>query len=320
MSIRARLASARAALLEQYVGVNVETLTTHPVVDSRDARDLMAHLAGWDDHRAAELEALLAAGSAAITSAALGESTGAQSAPPEERARDVRVSRQRTGLASEVPKVHERLDAPDRDWPLVTALAALLAARTRFLDALARVDDELLFRPLLSSNGESPIRQWTEGSCRHDIEHTEDLERWKRSLPPGFTAGPTPLLVAALRAARKELLTQIALIPSTERELFPTVEGEKLRSYFSRQASQERQDTESLLHAAPNPPAADTDTGTVWQQLWTDLHRSRRNLLVALAARSEECLDDATYWRLATHVRSDRACAAALRSRMDPLR
>lgn len=188
------------------------------------------------------------------------------------------------------------------------AVAHFLTARRLLLDTLARVSDDDLYR---AGHGFTPAGIME----RRYVDSARRAADFGRSLPrpmaPSF--GPPSVLFAALRAARKDLLTTIARIPDDERPGYRLRGGSNLLSHLVGLASHDR---ELLRH---NDFAAVAGSSisrpTEWHTAWRDLHATRHRLLTLLAALSDEDLraPAGRYVDICRLVDTDRALAARLR-------
>jgi hypothetical protein len=188
------------------------------------------------------------------------------------------------------------------------AVAHFLAARRLLLDTLARISDDDLHR---AGNGPTPAemveRRYVD--CARRV--AELGRRWPEPSAPRL--GPPCLLLAALRAARKELLTTIALIPDDERPRYSLPDDSSLQSHLSGLASHDR----DLLGETPiGPEAGDTvSPADQWRTIWRDLHATRHRLLTLLEASVDEDLRApmGLYEDICRLVETDRALATRLR-------
>ena len=185
----AGLATERAMLLEQLVGLEEATLTELPVESGWTAKDLLAHIAHWDDFSAHRIELILA-----------GEEQRIESMDPEKLDRRNAV-------------VYEER----RSWSLHQAVAACLDARVRFLACLARLSDDELNRVRDLPSGLAAIRTWAEWRRRHDAEHGSQLAAWRERVQHADQTSPKTVLLAALAGARDELLAVLACVHEEER-------------------------------------------------------------------------------------------------------
>lgn len=187
----ALMAGERAILLEALLGLDEATLTGAEVFEGCSVRDLLAHIAAWDDfHR--ERMALVLAGKAD------------EIAPIE------------------LHEHNEALHEAHQVWSLAESVAALGAARRRFLEMLAEAPDAVLHQPVSIPWADTlPLRTWAIWRARHDGVHGADVQRWRKGRAEMRQVGPKSLLVAALAASREEMGALAALVPDGEQARQP---------------------------------------------------------------------------------------------------
>jgi uncharacterized damage-inducible protein DinB len=273
--LRARLATERAGLLSQLLDLDEDMLSCEAAWDDWTAKDILAHVAAWDELFTERSELVLAGRGAEIGPVNLDEYKAAAYA--------------------------ER-----RGWSFECALDTCLTARRVYLDSFARVPEEELDRPIpiRSSDFESP-RHWAEQQYRHDARHAAHLADWRRRLALVRPAGPKSLLLAALRASRKELLTAQALLPAEERETRPIRGQWTLKDVLGHIAQEERHCLDRLrqLVSKESPQTqsmpdrkivsrreSDLQRVRSWEEVWRDLHATRQDLLRLLVAFSQDDL------------------------------
>jgi hypothetical protein len=194
-------------------------------------------------------------------------------------------------------------------------LAASLGARAAFLDALALVPDADLDRSATTE----PPRALAEQRARADEAAAQALREWPERQNPAI--GPGSLLVAALRAARKELLTVVALIRERERRSWAVHDGRTLLALMVDLARHDHVLRRDLLGApGPRPPALAESSELSWAGAWRELHDTRQALLVTLEAASHQKLTEigpggaaTLYEAVVGAVRRDRETAQTLR-------
>jgi uncharacterized damage-inducible protein DinB len=307
--LRALLAAERSGLLSQLLDLNVRTLSCEPVWEGWTAKDILAHVAAWDELFTKRTELALAGRAADIVPVDL-DAHGAE----------VHVER--------------------KSWSFEQALEACLTARKVYLDSFARVAEDDLDRPIsIPSSETQSIRQWAEWRYQHDAEHAGDLAAWRQRLAAPGSTGPKSLLQAALRAARKELLTAEALVPMEERETRPIRGDWTLKDVLAYVADQERlcldgvrpmaapetTDTASqLLQKAWSHENVEALSSRSWEDVWRDLHATHQELLRLLDSLSQEDVErlspspsgsqDTVYSWIWACVERDREHAAELRA------
>jgi hypothetical protein len=177
------------------------------------------------------------------------------------------------------------------------ALQASLQARKTFLAVLARAFD---VEQHCSHDQNRLIRAWAELQIKLDTRLTGELMRWRDRAQPSRAVGPKSLLVAALRAGRKELLTVVALIPPANRETRSLYGDRTLQDVLGHIADEEARCIAGLGElAAGHTPTIDCEGDLEgcnqahvivrrtepWGRTWTDLHTTHQILLQRL-----ECL------------------------------
>jgi uncharacterized damage-inducible protein DinB len=268
------LATERANLLWQLVGLDEGTLTGPPVFDDWTAKDLLTHVAAWDEV-SAERIALIASG------------REQQIAAVDEDARNAVFYAER------------------KDWPLVQAVEAFVTARIGFLARLAKLPDEEVLRVYHIPWGEATVRRWTEWRARHDAIHTADLVAWRETQRLKRGNGPPEILVAALNAAREELLAAAALIPLEERTSRPVCGEWTLKDVLGHVTDWEWVGVEGLRYMATGRPPevehienidawnqvhAEARRDQPWDVVWADLHAAREVLLQVLEGMGQDDL------------------------------
>jgi hypothetical protein len=247
--LRARLAAERAELLCSLLGVEVEALEGRPVLGEASATTFLATLAAREDSFAALVEESLAS-------------------PP--------------AGAPEGTGVLERIDGFE------DALARCVGARSRFLDAFARVADEVVFTPTAESGGTPSSLSMAEQCYWNDASLSVRAGTWSRQEGLGEGVGPASLLRAAMRAARKELLTTCALVPTGARAVPAFEGGRSLPEIFRMVTRLERMFLDSLSRAGYEAPAPSSERNALdedeWHRAWADLHATHAGLLGVLEA------------------------------------
>lgn len=306
----ARMAAERAGLLWPLVGLDEEALTRYPVFDAYTAKDLLAHVAGWDELFAERVELILA-------------------------------GRQQEIAGVELATRNAALHTERKDWPLEQVLDASMRARAAFLSVLSRVSDADLHRRRRLPVGRRPIRVWATWRYRHDAEHAADLAKWRKAAQFKHRAGPKSLLVAALHAGREELLATVELVPAADRATRPVCGEWTTKDLLGHIADWEWHAVRGLrMLAAGQTPTVDVD-GTVddwnrehagarrgqpWDAVWVDLGAARLALLEALNRLSQEDLarpfasrwsaKDSAYEWVRVCAGHDREHAAGLRAQL----
>ena len=282
LELLATMARERAALLSAMLDLDPAMLSEVPVAGDWTCKDLLAHVAAWDEFVTARIELVLAGHAAEI-------------AGVETRERNAELYPER------------------KDWPLERALAAAVDARRALLAALARVSDEELHRARRFAWGEASIRRWVKLRYRHDTEHRLELEAWCEAVNPAEGVSPRPLLLAALRASRDELLALAGRVPVSERETRPLAGEWTLKDICGHLADWETQCAHAIadMLAGRSPEVAFVDDEEIWnraqaearraqpwESVWRDLHAARTELLAVIEAATLEDLGRIipSYW------------------------
>lgn len=278
-SVRAELAAARAELMWQLVGLDEEILSGTSIVGRWTAKDILAHVAAWDDLYRQRIELALA-------------------------------SRDREIVPLDPDWLNARLYDEWQGRSIDEALTAATTARKSFLDTLAYVPDDVLDRTFPLPWSDRSVAHWTEWRAQRDREHAAQVATWRDQKHPYSTPGPRTILNAALRAARKELLTAVALIPAEERSGFD-IEGETLEDALRLRANDEEAILTILARECAGRPPDES-----WNQVWHSVHRIHDQLLreVDMVDGKRLSADGGSLYRcLAISGKHDRALAERLR-------
>ncbi len=303
----ARLAAERARLLWQLIGLDKSTLTEPPVFDDWTAKDLLAHIAAWDELFAERIERIVAGREKEIASVDLDARNAA-------------------------------LHAEHKNWSLEKAVKLCTTARQEFLATLTQLSDEEFHRQRRMPWGETSARVWTEWRARHDAAHTADMAAWRETLELESKTGPKDVLLAALVAAREELLAAAALIPPEERTSRPACGEWTLKDVLAHMADWEWLGVEALRYmAAGQPPQvehvkdidawnrarAEARRDQPWDDVWADFYAAREALLKILEGMSQADLarsfplpwgsKGTAYWSACVYIAHDREHAEDLR-------
>jgi hypothetical protein len=188
------------------------------------------------------------------------------------------------------------------------ALAHLLEARAALLSAFARVED---------CDRSGPIATWIEECIVHDRVSADRFAEWRAGQSRTDGQYPRELLLAAARAARKELLTEVALIPEGERP-YLHVDTRTLGAALFELTDEEWAAKQRLggLHIGPRR----TWTGD-WQRTWRQFHDIHHELLRLMESIPEELLPEtpesagpALHELCVSTIANDRRLAASLRT------
>ncbi|MDQ2741396.1 MAG: type II toxin-antitoxin system HicB family antitoxin [Chloroflexota bacterium] len=298
--LRARLAAERAGLLRALTGLDQTALSGRPVIEDWTAVNLLVHVGSWDEFFAERIEMHLAGRQDAIAQVDLDQRNA-------------------------------RTHAERRDWTLERSIEAAVQARKRFLDALARVDDTQLHAANAVPWGGQSIRAWAEWRGRHDREHARELLAWRRDERLDSGIGPAIVLETYLRAARKELLSVVALVPARRRPTQPVTQSSTLQELLGRLSEQEQALLDELRTGQALTEPRQRDAGTApqasWQDTWYAFHTVHHSVLRAVANASDAQLAsrcgrsgqpiDTLYRRLLAVGERDQRLAAELRSALE---
>jgi uncharacterized protein (TIGR03083 family) len=271
--LMARLAAERAGLLEQLHGLDESALTELPVFEGWSVKDVLAHIAAWDRWEERTMQSIVAG-----------------QTPDFAALQDFDVT-------------NAAIVATWRERTLDEVLAELLAARADWTSWLASVPDEEFFRPRSYAGHDwtfsvIPLRvQW-----QHDAEHAQHIADWRGAEGLEGTAGTKTVLLAALDAAREELMTAAALVPVDERTSRAVCGEWTLKDVLGHVADWEWYGVAGLRQMVagqpPEPEAigdleiwnathADARRDQSWGVVWGDLHAARQSLLQILRRMSQ---------------------------------
>lgn len=181
----------RATLYASLLGLSEAELTTCPLCGTWTAKDVLAHIAGWESRAARSLPALLAGRGMEIAD------------EPDDDACNAQLVAQRRGL------------------PFAAVLAELeqvLADITAILDPLP---PELLTQTHRVPWAETSAARWVRLEADHEAEHTASILAWRRQAQPERLPGPRPLAIAAIRNARWALQRLTGRLPAATRDTAP---------------------------------------------------------------------------------------------------
>ncbi len=307
----AHLATARADLLYSVLGLEEAALTSIPVGGDWTAKDMLAHVAAWEAWTVGRLELALSGRYAEIV-----------------------------GVDDEVenPRIH----AERKDWPLCRALAELARTRASLVTTLRSASEADLGRELTLPWGRVRPNRWLQMQVEHDQEHTASIVAWRQAAGLSeHRLGPGCVLLAALSAAREELLAWAALVPTDRRDSEAVCGVWTLRDVLGHVTDWELFGLECLASRAAgrvaglsyngeekewNAVHAAARQGQSWDATWDDLTATRRQLtgvvsaledaeLVRPAASAWDPQDSAYAW-VRICVDHDREHAAGLRERV----
>src|SRR5437588_6465980 len=199
--LRARLAAERAELLCSLLGIEIGVLEDQPLPGTTSAAGLLNAVAAREESFAAELTRL---------------------------------------LESSHTEANAEMGAESLPIKFEESLSRCVEARTRFLAVFARVPDDVVFAEAAQSgNALSPLTMATQ--CHwSDASLSLRASAWSLDSEVGGSIGPASLLRAAVRAARKDLLTTVALVPPEVRDLALFDGGQSLPQIFRQIVNLER--------------------------------------------------------------------------------
>jgi hypothetical protein len=274
--LMARLAGERAALLEGLLGLDEPALVKRAVFDDWSVKEILAHSAAWDRWDERTMRCMVAGDT-----------------PDFAAVQDFAASN-----AAFVAEWRER--------SLEEVVAELTAARSDWVAWLRSLPGEEFFRPRSYFGhawtfSEVPLQvQW-----EHDGEHAAQIARWREAEALKGETGSTPVLLAALEAAREELLAAAALVPAGQRTSRPVCGVWTLRDLLGHIADWEWYGVEGLRQmAAGQPPDPEPIDGIEswnrshaearreqpWEVVWEDLHAARQAFLAVLEGMSQAAM------------------------------
>jgi len=268
------MAAERAGLLMACLGLDANTLVSTPVMGEWTVKDVLAHVAAWDDIHANRAELALAGREAEIVGVELDE-------------RNAELFVQRHG------------------WSLEQALRTATDSRRRFLEIVGAANAEQLVRPIRLPWRETSVWEFSRWRARHDAVHTETIRAWRDAHSSSCSHGPRSVLIAAMDAARSDLLRQIDCIPLSERDTRPIMGDWTLKDVLGHMADWDLYALKALRairESRPLPYVAEPDVDKVntqqvaarreqtWDQAWADLKNVRAKVINALADWYDEQL------------------------------
>jgi uncharacterized damage-inducible protein DinB len=283
-----RMADQRVNLWEQVADVGAEALIEIPVFDGWTAKDLLAHVASYDELFTERIRLVLA-----------GRSEEIEGVDPDER--------------------NPGLHAERKVWSLDQAVATAVQARTDLLTVTTQLSDTDLNRERDFSFGRFAIRQWIEWRASHDAQHAGDLAAWRHAHHLGGDTAPKSVLLARLVAGREQLLAQLAGLG--ESAFAAEVIGNwKLKDLLAHISGWDRWELQSAQHVLNGQtpdltPARGVDgynaqVVAAWRncataELLDELHAARAEWVAILDERPLRAFDtaQADSWNFAQQVR-----------------
>jgi len=268
----AHLAAERAGLLEQLIGLDGKALTEWLIFDDWTVKDLLAHVAAWDRWELREMRHMASGEILDLT--------------------EVR----------DTDAFNARAVAVRRDRTLAEVLAELQEARAAWVAWLRALPDDVFFGQYLFEDEGWSFPGCVEVQWRHDAEHAAQIAAWRESEGLKGKTGPKAVLLAALGAARQELLAAATLVCSDERESRPVCGEWTLKDVLGHVADWEWLGVEGLrqMAAGTAPQVEHVESIDVWNQthvearrdqpweaVWADFHAARRALLEVFEKMSQ---------------------------------
>jgi hypothetical protein len=195
--------------------------------------------------------------------------------------------------------------AESHDQSLEEVVQEVRDARAAWLAWLEGVSDEALFQSRPYHGWD-----WAFSTCiriqwEHDAEHAAQVAAWRQGRRSEHDTGPKSILLAALEAARRELLSAASRVPPRARTTRRVCGVWTLKDLLGHLADWEDFGVRGLrLMAQGRPPDVEEVTdidawnhehaaaraAQPWDQVWADLHETRAELMRVLKDMSEERL------------------------------
>ncbi len=260
----ARLAAERSGLLAELLGLDQRALTEEAFLDGWTVKDALAHVAAWDRWEHRQMEGMLAG------------------RPPS----DVTVDAFNAVVVAEW-----------QDRSLTEVVGELRDARASWVTWLESLPEEAFFRSRPFDDWDWAFPNCLEVQWQHDAEHASQIAAWRRAHHFEGGIGPKCVLLAALSAAREELLAVSALVPPEDRTSRLVCGAWTLKDVLGHMADWERVGVEGLRSMARgwspevehiadidawNHEHAEARRDQPWEEVWADLQRTREALVEAL--------------------------------------
>jgi uncharacterized damage-inducible protein DinB len=272
----ARLATERAELLWQILSADERALSESLIFQQPawTVKDILAHIAAWDrwEHRT-------------MISMLIGDQLNLTA-------------------VQDMDAFNATVLAEWRERSLAEVVVELEDARTTWLAWLRQVSSDVFFCPRWFADW-----NWTFPNClkvqwEHDAEHAKQIARWREEMALEDTSsGPKAALLAALNAARKELLAAADLVSPGDRTTRRVCGAWTLKDVVGHIADWEQVGVEGLREMAAgsipssqhiadiefwNQAHAEARRDDPWEVAWTDLQGVRRSLVTILEDMSDE--------------------------------
>jgi hypothetical protein len=274
------LAAERGALWQLLVGLEEATLAQQAIVETWTVKDLLAHIASWDDLYAERVQLFV-------------EGRLAEAPSVTMDARNAKVAAER------------------RDWSLEKAVDACVSARESFLFALEGVSDDDLVREQQFPWGDTgTIQKWVTWRARHDRTHAAQIDEWRQKHSPIEGLGPKAVLLAALQAGRDELLSAVDAVPPDQRSTLLVTDQWSLKDVLGHVADWDAFLIDIAKHVGPNAMPKIFFDGDIprwnrvqrdkrkdqpWNEISADFHRNRFRLLDIYRRMTQQLLEQ-TFW------------------------
>ena len=271
----ARLAAERAGLLAGLWGLDERSLTGVPVVGDWTVKDLLAHIAAWDRWEERTMRAMASGEVADLTATDDFDGTNA-------------------GFVTAWP-----------EHGLEAVVAELGEARAELLAWVESLQEEVFFEPRFYGGDDWSFPAVLQIQWEHDADHGEQIGAWREAGGLRGTSGTKAVAVAALEAARGDLLAAADLVPAEVRESWPMCGEWTLKDVLGHIADWELFGAEGLrmMAAGQAPsvePVEDVDAWNQihaaarqeqsWEVVWDDLYGARRAMMDVLRGMAEEQL------------------------------
>jgi len=271
----ARLAAERAGLLAALWNLDERSLTGVPVVGDWTVKDLLVHIAAWDRW--------------------------------EERTMRSMAARKVADLAAteDFDRTNAGFVAAWREHSLEAVLAELGEARADLLAWVEGLPEEVFFEPRFHGGDDWSFPAVLQIQWEHDFEHAEQIAAWREAEGLQGTSGSKVVAVAALEAARGDLLAAANLVPAEARDSWPMCGEWTLKDVLGHIADWELFGVEGLrMMAADQAPLvepiediaawnrvhAQSRQEQSWEVVWDDLHGARQAMMDVLREMTGDSL------------------------------
>ncbi|MBS3784313.1 MAG: DinB family protein [Anaerolineae bacterium] len=314
LRLLARMAAERSELLRSLLGLDRRSLTEEAFLDGWTVKHALAHIAARDRREHRQMRRLLA-----------GE-------PPDDRALRGRG----------VDAFNAAVVDGWRDQPLIDVVTELEDARATWVAWLRDLPEEAFFASRPFNDWDWAFPNCLEIQWQHDAEHAAQIAAWRQTHDLEGQVGPKCVLLAALSAAREELVALSSLVAPEERTSRLVCGVWTLKDVLGHLADWEQVGVEGLRSMARARPlamehVADIDAWNQehaksrreqpWDTIWSDLHDTREALVEVLERMAQGDLsrsyrfpwgpEGTAYQWVAAFVDHDREHASGLRQALD---